>query len=462
MCFALAAIVTASLWPAAGPGSVQAQQGAPVIHSVDPDEAYCVLRNSPRRWERLLTITGQNFGSEADSLLNFRVIGQGSPSFYVGREAEWASSTEIRVDIARIAHQLPDADNVSALVRIANASQTPVSDWSPAFAIATDAIACGAERPPPASLPPSALLPPGPAVRGEAGDLWADIILGKPDFSEISPNEVVPHKVFNPGGVLVDRSVDPGRAYVWDSGNSRILGIDLAKCYAGEGPCSADVVLGQPSGYDHSACNGDGGFQNFPSRALAGPDTLCGMPDTALSPSEEHTYVTMAVNDDGDLFVPDSHNNRLLKYESPFENDTIADQVWGQDDFTGILCNQGNLAAPTAETLCFHSYTNRLRLNRYGNGAAVDGEGNLWVADGGNNRVLRFPFDPSTGEAAKTANLVLGQPGFTTASPGTNFNRMHAPSAVAISRRRFRLRRRHGQRPNPGLRAALRIRHAGQ
>ena len=434
MSFVLTAIVTASLWPAAGPASVQAQRQAPVIQSVDPGEPYCVLRNSPRRWERLLTITGQNFGSEADSLLHFRVIGQGSPSFHVGPEAEWASSTEIRVDIARIAHQLPDADNVSALVRITNASQTPVSDWSPAFAIATDATACGAERPPPASLPPSEFLPPGMPVRGEPGDLWADIILGKPDFSEISPNEVVPHKVFNPGGVVVDRSVDPGRAYVWDSGNSRILGIDLAKCYAGEGPCSADVVLGQPSGYDHSACNGDGGFQNFPSRALAGPDTLCGMPDTALSPSEEHTYVTMAVNDDGDLYVPDSHNNRILKYESPFENDTIADQVWGQDDFTGILCNQGNLAAPTAETLCFHSYTNRLRLNRYGNGAAVDGEGNLWVADGGNNRVLRFPFDPSTGEAAKTANLVLGQPGFTTASPGTNFNRMHAPSAVAISR----------------------------
>ena len=434
MSFVLTAIVTASLWPAAGPASAQAQQQAPVIQSVDPGEPYCVLRNSPRRWERLLTITGQNFGSEADSLLHFRVIGQGSPSFHVGPEAEWASSTEIRVDIARIAHQLPDADNVSALVRITNASQTPVSDWSPAFAIATDATACGAERPPPASLPPSEFLPPGMPVRGEPGDLWADIILGKPDFSEISPNEVVPHKVFNPGGVVVDRSVDPGRAYVWDSGNSRILGIDLAKCYAGESPCAADIVLGQPSGYDHSACNGDGGFQNFPARALAGPDTLCGMPDTALSPSEEHTYVTMAVNDDGDLYVPDSHNNRILKYESPFENDTIADQVWGQDDFTGILCNQGNLAAPTADTLCFHSYTNRLRLNRYGNGAAVDGEGNLWVADGGNNRVLRFPFDPSTGEAAKTANLVLGQPGFTTASPGTNFNRMHAPSAVAIDR----------------------------
>ena len=434
MSFVLTAIVTASLWPAAGPASVQAQQQAPVIQSVDPGEPYCVLRNSPRRWERLLTITGQNFGSEADSLLNFRVIGQGSPSFHVGPEAEWASSTEIRVDIARIAHQLPDADNVSVIVRITNASQEAVSDWSGGFAIATDAEVCGAQRPRPASLPSSPLLPTGPPVRGESGDLWADIILGKPDFSEIGPNEVVPHKVFNPGGVVVDRSVDPGRAYVWDSGNSRVLGIDLAKCYAGEGPCSADIVLGQPSGYDHSACNGDGGFQNFPSRALAGPDTLCGMPDGAISPSEEHTHVTMAVNDDGDLFVPDSHNNRILKYESPFDNDTTADQVWGQDDFSGILCNRGNLTAPTAETLCFHSFTNRHRFNRYGNGAAVDGEGNLWVADGGNNRVLRFPIDSSTGEAAKAANLVLGQPGFTTARPGSGIATLHAPSAVAISR----------------------------
>ena len=432
MTVALAAIVAASLWPGAWPDSAQAQQQNPVIHSVEPGEPYCVLRNSPRRWERLLTITGQNFGTEDDSRLNFRVIGQGNPTFYVGPEAEWASSTEIRVDIARIAHHLPDADNFSALVRIMNASLEPVSDWSPAFVIAADARACGAERPAPASPPPSAYLPQGPPVRGEAGDLWADIILGKPDFSEISPNEVVPHKVFNPGGVVVDRSVDPGRAYVWDSGNSRILGIDLAACYAGEGPCSADVVLGQPSAYDHSACNGDGGFQNFPSRALAGPDTLCGMPDGAISPSEEHTYITMAVNDDGDLFVPDSHNNRILKYDTPFENDTVADRVWGQEDFTGILCNRGNLAAPTAETLCFHFYTNRHSLNRYGNGVAVDGEGNLWVADGGNNRVLRFPVDPSTGEAAKAANLVLGQPDFTTAQPGTSLAGLHAPSAVAI------------------------------
>ena len=103
---------------------------------------------------------------------------------------------------------------------------------------------------------------PREPVRGVTGDLWADVILGKPDYSEITPNEVVPYKVNNPGGVFVDRSVSPGRAYVWDSSNSRILGIDLATCYGGASPCTATVVLGQPSGTDHSACNGDSGFQH--------------------------------------------------------------------------------------------------------------------------------------------------------------------------------------------------------
>ena len=46
-------------------------------------------------------------------------------------------------------------------------------------------------------------------VRGVAGDFWADVILGQPDFSEATPYEVVPFKVFNPGrcrGGPVDRS----------------------------------------------------------------------------------------------------------------------------------------------------------------------------------------------------------------------------------------------------------------
>jgi hypothetical protein len=63
------------------------------------------------------------------------------------------------------------------------------------------------------------------AIRGVAGDLWADVVIGQRDFTEINPNEIVPDKVFNPGGVVIDNSGSiPGKAYVWDSNNNSPLG----------------------------------------------------------------------------------------------------------------------------------------------------------------------------------------------------------------------------------------------
>ena len=276
--------------------------------------------------------------------------------------------------------------------------------------------------------------PSEPLVRGKSGDYWADVVLGQPDFSEIAPNAVVPFKVFNPGGVIVDRSVAPGRAYVWDAGNNRILGIDLARCYGGESPCRADLVIGQPSLYDHSACNGDSGMQNLPYRALATAATLCGTPDLAQSPWESHAFVNMALDTEGNLYVPDSFNNRILFYERPFETDGEADAVWGQADFSGIICNRSGYRAPTAQSLCFHSPSNYDRGPAMGGwparGVNIDAEGNLWIADSGNNRVLRFPLDPATGRPGPTADLVLGQPDFNQNRYGTGPENLFAPAAV--------------------------------
>jgi sugar lactone lactonase YvrE len=264
---------------------------------------------------------------------------------------------------------------------------------------------------------------PREPIRGVEGDLWADVILGKPDFSEITPNEVVPYKVLNPGGVFVDRSVSPGRAYVWDSGNSRILGIDLATCYAGASPCSAQIVIGQPSGSDHSACNGDSAFQRYPIRAPASASSLCGMPEITLSPLEWKSYATMTADAQGNLYVPDAFNNRVVKYVSPFTTDTVADEVWGQSDFSGNLCNQG-AGSPTASTLCFTvgSFS--------AGGVELDPAGNLWVADNGNNRVLRFPKNSVTGVIAKTADLVLGQPDFVSHDTGAGLAAMYFPASL--------------------------------
>ena len=436
ICSALAVLMTLSQWPASKSVTAQAGGDPPVIHSVDPIIPQCVLLNSPHLHERTLTIIGENFGSIEDSTLQFRQGGERFVTIHFGSEVNWESSTRITLDMASIRQHLWDYTTLSLHVRISSDTYSAQAFWSAEFYVAVDASHCPGKRATTAPTSPtpssatSATFPPSPPERGVAGDLWADVVVGKMDFSQVGENRVVPFKVFNPGGVVVDRSVEPGRAYVWDSANSRVLGIDLAACYEGAGPCSADVVIGQPSGYDHSACNGDSGVQSFPVRAVATAETLCGIPDIALSPGETHTFVTMAVDSHGNLYVPDSMNHRILKYESPFGGDAVADGVWGQADFSGMACNRDSSKGPTAETLCFHSLTNAFLTNRYGNGVEIDGDGSMWVADGGNNRVLRFPADAESGEIAGTADLVLGQPDFHSAEPGDALDRLHAPSAV--------------------------------
>jgi DNA-binding beta-propeller fold protein YncE len=63
---------------------------------------------------------------------------------------------------------------------------------------------------------------------------------------------------------------------------------------------------------------------------------------------------------------------------------------------------------------------------------ALDADGNLWVADNQNNRVLRFPRGVATGLPGHVADLVLGQPDFNSWAPGGALDRMHAPAAVRV------------------------------
>ena len=401
--------------------TADAQPLSPVIHSVDPDSSNCVLRESTETVDRVLTITGESLLIYQERALQFLDVATGAESPRFTQGVDWRHPRRVSVDMAHVHKQLRPEIRLRLRVRIASLGPSQqASNWSDEFVLAHDRFTCGSPRP----------FPPTSAIRGIEGDLWADVVIGKPDFTQIAMKSVVPFKVNNPTGVVVDRSVDPGRAYIWDSGNSRILGIDLAKCYDGDPPCSADIVIGQPSGYDHAACNGDNGVQDFPMRPPPTAETLCGIPGHSLSPAEGYSFVTMAVDDDGNLYVPDSFNHRVLKYDSPFDSDSVADEVWGQGDFSERVCNRGELDRPTAETLCFHSYTIQFTLNRYGAGVEIDSEGNMWVADTGNNRVLRLPVNPTTGEIAKAADLVLGQSSFNSMAPGDSLGKMHAPSAV--------------------------------
>jgi predicted xylan-binding protein with Ca-dependent carbohydrate-binding module/NHL repeat-containing protein len=277
--------------------------------------------------------------------------------------------------------------------------------------------------------------------RGLAGDLLADIEVGKRDFTEIAAKGIVPYKLNSPGGAVVDRSISPGRLYIWDSGNNRILGVDLSKCYNQSTPCSADLIIGQPTGTDYGACNRDASMLSYPHRSAASSTTLCGVPDFTHTTLEEKTFAGMYVDSQGNLFVPDTYNNRILEYYSPSTTDAIADQVWGQPDFSSVYCNRqevidsqgrpdtsGGLPNPRASSICFRS------TYAIGLGVSLDAGGNLWVADGGNNRVLRFPKDSVTGTISKTADLVLGQTSFAAgpATSGSSLSQLHSPKAVAF------------------------------
>jgi hypothetical protein len=313
-----------------------------------------------------------------------------------------------------------------------SSSPIPRARRSPACILAVLLAACTDTAPPSLSEELGVRQDALTLTRGLLGDLTADVQVGKRDFAEVSPREIVPDKLSAPGGVTVDRSVSPGRAYIWDSGNSRILGIDLGTCYARRAAgqrCTADRVFGQASGSDRGACNRDSSFQTYPNRPPSSASTLCGMPESTHTTLEDKTFANMAVDAQGNLYVPDMGNHRVLKFNRPFNSDVVADDVWGQSLLTGNLCNRSSAnVAPTASTLCFRSIVSS------GGGVGLDAAGNLWVADGGNNRVLRFP-KLATGTIAKTADLVLGQPNFTTGgdwSGGSELNRMSDPSALVF------------------------------
>ncbi|MGH7740065.1 MAG: hypothetical protein ACREL1_07965 [bacterium] len=135
----------------------------------------------------------------------------------------------------------------------------------------------------------------------------------------------------------------------------------------------------------------------------------------------------------GLLYVWDAGNNRILGipvtnlHPNPNQNDLgyNATIVLGQPDFYHTGCNHDsnwqNFPTPPgtdATCLCGLLYYSQSPAEAGGVGnMAVDGAGNLYVPDFGNNRVLRYDWPISSGQAA---SHVWGQPNFS--SYATNDN----------------------------------------
>jgi DNA-binding beta-propeller fold protein YncE len=125
----------------------------------------------------------------------------------------------------------------------------------------------------------------------------------------------------------------------------------------------------------------------------------------------------------GKVFVADNYNSRILRFSSASAavSGSSAESVLGQADFTSGSPNRGGAVA--ANTI------------HHASGLFIDSGGRLWVADQGNNRVLRFDNASAKADGAN-ADGVLGQADFLSnaANRGGTVaaNTMKTPSAVWV------------------------------
>ncbi len=223
----------------------------------------------------------------------------------------------------------------------------------------------------------------------------ANAVLGQPDFARNTANRVGQSSVGAPRDIVVDYSDPDLPIYVADSDNNRVLVWRSSIRFRNGDP--ADRVIGQPD-FESAAENGDTGRAGTP---------------TATSLSSPRG---VAVNPAGDLYVADSGNNRVLRYPRPIDQaDRIrADLVLGQRDFFGSAS-----AAVTASSL------NAPR------DIAIGLNGEIYVSDTGNNRVVEYPADPANGAEAIR---VFGQSSFTVGTPGseTSAQSLNAPIGLHV------------------------------
>lgn len=198
-------------------------------------------------------------------------------------------------------------------------------------------------------------------------------------------NLVEGRELNGPSGVAVDTSVSPPITYVSDTGNNRILFWKNAKASNGQ---FADGVIGQ---------------RDFVTTFPAGPGTSISI--GVSSPTG------LAVDRAGNLYVADTNNNRILRFPRPATQtgDLIQPNlVIGQSNFTSNAPNQNERTA-LARTVAFTRDGSSFRV-----GLFFDANGNLWVTDPGNHRVLRYPASVLGESAANgpSADLVIGQVDF--------------------------------------------------
>ena len=207
----------------------------------------------------------------------------------------------------------------------------------------------------------------------------ATLVIGHNDFDTggtIHDNATA-GVLYSPDGIAFDKS---GNLWIVDTGFNRLLEF-FPPFTDGE---KASLVLGQ-----------DDFVSTNPALSATGLDQPYGI----------------TFDNNGNMWVADTNNNRIVEYRTPFTNGEAVSLVIGYPSFDkGVYpTTAGSLAAPY--------------------GLAFDKSGNLWAVDYYNNRILEYvpPF-----KNQMNASLVIGQSDLTSNSDGTTANRLNLPSAIAF------------------------------
>ena len=189
-----------------------------------------------------------------------------------------------------------------------------------------------------------------------------------------------------------------GNLWVADSGNHRVVRFSAAVLNS-QTPPAADTVIGQKDFFSNSANAGG-----------------------QVSGSGLDTPTALAFDSQGNLYVSDGRNSRVLRFSAPLgpsSGNPTASAVWGQSNFaargTPLQASSSTIAVP--------------------GGLAIDGSGNLYVAAPSDNRVLVFSTSTTLGGAAKS---VIGQSDFATTTANTgafplaSANSLSGPADVKV------------------------------
>lgn len=277
-------------------------------------------------------------------------------------------------------------------------------------------------------------------------------VLGQSDFTLSAANQ----GEFTPSATTMDGPAgnavfQGGKLYVSDVGSNRVLGFDGLPSQNG---ANASFALGQSDLTSGTAATTQGGLSGpyglssdgtrlavadasnnrillypaLPSSSAALPDLVLGQAtfDTSGTECSANALTAPAAVSlaQGKLVVADTFHHRVLIWTSvPTENGAPANLVLGQTSFTSCAGNDPNGdgtpdGTATASTLFFPE------------GVWTDGT-RLAVSDSSNNRVLIWNTFPTA--HGQPADLVLGQPNFTSRTAATTSSRMSSPTGLSAT-----------------------------